>query len=97
MLWVSPAVPDLLRQVAQKWGVPVVFDSAYSNLRLDVDNEPLWGDDQKVDWIYALVAPFPTVIDGVTSQELIDDWHGSSSGPLKWKTIPDGCSDSCSV
>ena len=82
MLWVSPAVPDSLRQVARKWGVPVVFNSAYSNLRLDVDNEPLWGDDQKVDWIYALVAPFPTVIDGVTSQELIDDWHGSSSGPL---------------
>jgi Bacterial capsule synthesis protein PGA_cap len=82
VLWVSPAVPDSLRQVAQKWGVPVVFDSAYSNLRLDVDNEPFWGEDQKVDWIYALVAPFPTVIDGVTSQELIDDWHGSSSGPF---------------
>ncbi len=68
VLWVSSAVPDSLRQAVLKWGFPVVFDSAYSNLRLDVDNEPLWGEGMKVDWIYALVTPFPTVIDGVTSK-----------------------------
>jgi len=82
VLWVSSAVPDSLHQAVLKWGFPVVFDSAYSNLRLDVENEPLWGKDPKVDWIYVLVAPFPTVIDGVTSKELISAWHGSSSGPF---------------
>ena len=82
VLWVSSAVPDSLRQAVLKWGFPVVFNSAYSNLKLDIDNEPLWGEGMKVDWIYALVAPFPTVIDGVTSKELIDGWHGSASGPF---------------
>ena len=87
VLWISSAVPDALRQAVLKWGFSVVPDSSYSNLRLDVDNEPLWGDDQKVDWIYALVAPFPTVIDGVTSKELIGAWHGSSSGPFSGRPL----------
>ncbi len=87
VLWISSAVPDALRQAVLKWGFPVVSDTAYSNLILDVDNEPLWGDDQKVDWIYALVAPFPTVIDGVTSQELIGVWHGSSTGPFSGRPL----------
>jgi hypothetical protein len=81
-LWISPAVPDLLRQVVSNWGFPVVFDSAYSNLSLDVDNGPFWERDQSVDWIYVLVAPFPTAVDDVSSKDLIDDWHGSSSGPF---------------
>jgi len=46
VLWISSAVPDALRQAVLKWGFSVVPDSSYSNLRLDVDNEPLWGDDQ---------------------------------------------------
>ena len=87
VLWIGSAVPDALRQAVLKWGFPVVSDAAYSNLSLDVDNEPLWGDDQKVDWIYALVAPFPTVMDGVTSQELIGAWHGSSSGPFSGRPL----------
>ena len=87
VLWISSAVPDALHQAVLKWGFPVVSDAAYSNLSLDVDNEPLWGDDQKVDWIYALVAPFPTVMDGVTSQELIGAWHGSSSDPFSGRPL----------
>jgi len=81
-LWISSAVPDSLRQAALKWGFPIVFDSANANLQLDVDTEPFWEGDQKVDWIYVLVTPFPTVIDGVSSRDVMDDWHGSSSGPF---------------
>ena len=81
-LWISSAVPDSLRQAALKWGFPIVFDSANANLQLDVDTEPFWEGDQKVDWIYVLVTPFPTVIDGVSSRDVMEDWHGSSSGPF---------------
>jgi poly-gamma-glutamate synthesis protein (capsule biosynthesis protein) len=83
ILWINPLVPDALRQIALKWSLWVSLDSAYSNLRLDIDdNEPLLGENRETNWIYALVTPFPTVIDGVTSKELMDGWHGSSTTPF---------------
>ena len=82
LLWIGPAIPDSLRQAALKWGFPIAFNSTYSNLKLDVDPQPRLGEDQVASWIYVLVTPFPTVMDGVTSKELIDGWHGSSSGPF---------------
>jgi poly-gamma-glutamate synthesis protein (capsule biosynthesis protein) len=33
-------------------------------------------------WVYALVAPFPTVADDVTFNELISSWKGSETGPF---------------
>lgn len=75
-------MPDALRRIAQGWDFPIVSDSANSTLALDIANSPLVKNDQTVIWIYALVAPFPTVTDGLTSQELLDAWHGSSSGPF---------------
>ena len=86
-LWISSAVPASLHQAALKWGLPIVFDSANSNLQLDIDTAPFWEGDQKVDWVYVLVAPFPTVVDGVSSQDLMDDWHGSSSRPFAGKPL----------
>ncbi len=34
------------------------------------------------DWVYALVAPFPTVEQGVSFSELKDAWAGMASGPF---------------
>lgn len=39
-------------------------------------------DTSTIRWIYALVAPFPTVTDNVTRNELKAAWNGSSSGPF---------------
>ena len=33
-------------------------------------------------WTYALVAPFPTLIDDVASQELLAAWSGGDFGPF---------------
>ncbi len=33
-------------------------------------------------WVYALVAPFPTVTDAVTFNEILASWQGSSVGPF---------------
>jgi poly-gamma-glutamate synthesis protein (capsule biosynthesis protein) len=44
-------------------------------------------DSQEVSqWIYALVAPFPTVTDGVTSKEINAAWKGES--PKDFKSAP---------
>ncbi len=80
-LWISPAVPDELRQAAQGWGIPIVSNSSLASIKFDVVS-PSTVNRQQSAWIYALVAPFPTVTDGVTSDELKTAWHGSSSGPF---------------
>ena len=74
-LWVSPAVPDDLRAVAQTWNTPLVEDAALATQKLDMS-------ESGTLWIYALVAPFPTVTDDVTYADLESTWKGASSGPL---------------
>jgi hypothetical protein len=33
-------------------------------------------------WVYALVAPFPTIPDGVTADELHQEWNGEGGSPF---------------
>ena len=79
-LWISPTVPDELRQAAQTFGIPMAADSSQATVHLDVTNAQSSATNQNSVWTYALVAPFPTVTDGVTSDDLKAAWHGSSSG-----------------
>ncbi|NOT06536.1 MAG: hypothetical protein HOP27_18240 [Anaerolineales bacterium] len=74
-LWVSPAVPADLLELAQTWDIPRTDDPSLATQKLDIA-------DAGALWIYALVAPFPTVTDGVTNQDLLSLWSASSSGPL---------------
>jgi len=71
-LWISPAVPDVLRDAAKGSGLPVVDLAESATQKLDVT-------DSGSLWIYALVAPFPTVTDGIPSADLLDAWKNGSS------------------
>lgn len=71
-LWVSPAVPDVLREAATLSGLPIVDTPEIATQKLDIS-------DSGSLWIYALVAPFPTVTDGVSSADLISAWQNGSS------------------
>jgi poly-gamma-glutamate synthesis protein (capsule biosynthesis protein) len=71
-LWVSPAVPDDLRDAAKLSGLPLVDVAESATQKLDVS-------DTGSLWIYALVAPFPTVMDGVSSADLMSAWKDGSS------------------
>ena len=75
-------MPDELRQAAQNSGIPVVTDSSQANVHLDIDPTQSVIAGNQLPWLYVLVAPFPTVTDGVTSDDLKAAWHGSSSGPF---------------
>lgn len=80
-LWVSPAIPDDLRTLAQTGGVSITEDPALATQTLDVSNAGSL-------WIYALVAPFPTITDDVTSADLLSVWQGaSSSGPFAGRSL----------
>lgn len=73
-LWVNPAVPQDLQTIAQGWDIPIVDDPARATQRLEISKSGAL-------WIYALAAPFPTVTDDVTYEDLISIWKGASSGP----------------
>ncbi len=74
-LWVSAAVPANLLAQAQAWNIPTTNDPAAATQKLDVSASGSM-------WIYALAAPFATVVDGVNSADLISTWKGAPAGPL---------------
>ncbi|MBN1305816.1 MAG: CapA family protein [Anaerolineales bacterium] len=78
-LWMGKSVPEKLRQDAFSWGQPVVTSAKQTALQLDFS--PTVGG-HSIDWVYALAAPFPTIIDGVTEEELLQAWSGSQAGVL---------------
>ena len=81
MLWVSPAVPEALALEAQNSGIPLSIDASSATVSLDISS----GDGAV--WIYALVAPFPTVTDGVTLDDIRNTWNGSPTGPFAGREL----------
>jgi len=82
-LWISPAVPDALRESAKALDILIVDDSASGSLHLDaLDPSSPPGEGPTSVWTYALVAPFPTVMDDVSLADLRALWKGSASGAL---------------
>ena len=80
-LWFDPSVPDALREETHDWNLPLAGSAAMSSLQLGLAAP---SDTNVTTWIYALVAPFPTVRDGVALAELETAWKTPSSG-----TMPD--------
>ncbi|MBM3126464.1 MAG: hypothetical protein FJZ87_15575 [Chloroflexi bacterium] len=79
-VWVSPAVPEGLRTLFQNWGFRLVTEGREaSRLYLDIA-QTAPGALHVSTWVYALVAPFPTVADQVTTQELLSAWAGQQFG-----------------
>ena len=83
-LWIDPAVPDALFNEAHEWNLPSAGSAALATLKLGLA-EP--SDENVTTWVYALVAPFPTIIDGVTLNNIESAWGASSSGPLAGATL----------
>ena len=79
-LWISPAVPAALRTEADSWNIPLVDDAQAATQKLEISAPGS-------TWIYALVAPFPTVTDGVTYADLLSNWRGVPAGPLAGRAL----------
>ncbi|HSO11520.1 MAG TPA: CapA family protein [Anaerolineales bacterium] len=65
---ISDAVPQALRNQVENTDIPFS-----ASMNLDV-SQPGGENGIQFKWVYALVAPFPTVRDGVTSDELRSFW-----------------------
>jgi hypothetical protein len=84
-LWVSDSVPASLREQAQGWIVP-----ANASLRLGTTTSPVdhvQSNEPVFQWVFALVAPFPTVADGVTFGELHIAWS-EGMAPAAFNGMP---------
>ena len=82
-LWVAPYLPSAIQ------GALVLLDGFG---RVDTPGQALLrletGDQHPLSkWVYALVAPFPTIPDGVSADELRSSWQGKSVGPFAGKPI----------
>lgn len=70
----SEAVPQKLREYIGQAGIP-------ANISIVMDVSKPDEEGIQFRWVYALVAPFPTVREGVTSEELRSFW-ASGGSPL---------------
>ena len=82
-LWLSPGLPPaFVSQLALPAGVEIVSDPQQADMRIAFTNQP--GD---TGWVYVLAAPFPTVRDGVSLEELQAIAAGQAKGELRDVTL----------
>jgi hypothetical protein len=87
-LWISPAVPETLRQVALTSGLPLAPSPEEAATRLElVNSQTSTENPQSSVWIYALVTPFPTITDAVALVDIRNAWAGAPSGPFAGRPI----------
>lgn len=86
-LWIAPYIPQEIQdQITLPQGVLLADEQGDADVWLDI------GSDQPVSqWIYVLAAPFPTVADSITFQELLQIWNGQvpADSPVQ-KILVDG-------
>ncbi len=80
-LWIGEAVPDGLRRAIAAQGWLPATDPQTAAARLDV-LPPNSEATAVARWVYALVAPFPTLADEVRSEDLRRAWAGEAAGPF---------------
>jgi poly-gamma-glutamate synthesis protein (capsule biosynthesis protein) len=77
-IWIAPSVPDGLRS---KLHLPAMLKQVDLADNAQLKLEPVSGQAETsgvypIQWIYAVVAPFPTVLDGVDLADVQDAWFG---------------------
>jgi len=82
-IWLASYLPAALQESFKPpQGYGLVDEEQNALLRLQV------GDQNAVSrWVYALVAPFSTIPDEVSLQDLRRSWRGEASGPFAGKPI----------
>ena len=83
-MWIADYVPDAIAEhVIDELGdqVLVTEDESAATWQLDVG-----GESPFAEWIYALAAPFPTIADGIATQDLRAAWEGES--PAAFDGLP---------
>ena len=79
-VWLPPYLPEKLRM---SFTLPNGYSQATTYNEASIEIDVVYGDtDPVIQWIYALVTPFPTITDGITSEQLRSVWKGNESSPI---------------
>ena len=83
LISVAPYLPHALQsQITASPNLALTHEVGEADFRLDI------GDSNVISrLVYALVAPFPTITDGVTSEQLHQTWQGDPAGPFAKKPL----------
>lgn len=77
-VFVPPYLPEAFRDsLALPPGYEPVDSPDQAVLRLEAGRE-----NPVARWVYAAVTPFPTIVDGVSLQDLLRSWKGEATGPF---------------
>ena len=74
-VWLTKYLPDQMRinfTLPNGYSLATIPEMADVTLELSEQN-----DQHSIQWVYALVAPFPTITDGISSEELQSAWIGN--------------------
>lgn len=82
-LWATPALPvELLQTLTSSLNVggrrvELIDEGREADLRITSADEPA-----VTTWVFALVTPFASTLDGMSMEELGEQWRGESSQPM---------------
>ena len=83
--WAADGTPDGLKAAVT---LPAGWEWVESPEQAAVKLEPVTDTSlPPITWVYALAAPFPTVLDGVSLQDLQRAWRGESHQPFDGKPL----------
>jgi poly-gamma-glutamate synthesis protein (capsule biosynthesis protein) len=79
VLWAADNIPEkIVSNISFLSQMGIASDSQQATLILGLD-----GNDLVAQWVYVLAAPFPTILDEITSVDLQDIWEGGpENGPF---------------
>ncbi len=78
VLWVDEDLPEGLRKgLAPPVGVSISSAREQANLWLEISSA-----SPATYWVYAVAAPFPTLVDEVEAVDLLRAWQGKPGGPF---------------
>jgi len=86
-LWIASSVPDALRQAALVFSLAPADSAEIAAVRLDVVDGPPSSVLRPSLWFYALVAPFPTVTDGVSLEDVKQAWAGQAPSVFAGRSL----------
>lgn len=83
LIWLAPYLPiEFISQL----NLPAEFDQVEAPETGQVQLRV--GDQQTISqWIYALVAPYPTIIDQVSLRDIKQSWKGNPAGPFAGQSL----------
>jgi poly-gamma-glutamate synthesis protein (capsule biosynthesis protein) len=78
-IWIPPYLPEKIRlafTLPENYNLTATPEEAEITFKVGENSV-----QPTIQWIYALVAPFPTITDGISSEALINSWSGNTIPP----------------